>query len=193
LATTVTGSLPRYHAVSVNSGEVFAGHELELTHWLKLTCGLRFSNWSNYGEAFSIVFDNNYQPESHNEFAKGERYYSKSFIEPRISLSMLTGAHGSVKASYNRTTQHINQINNSISPFNSLEVWLPSGPNIKPMFAHIVDLGFVKSWPSVSLDLSADVYYKRMYNQLGYSPHAEMFLNPYFEGEPGKVTEGPMI
>ena len=178
-------SLDTMRVSEVNSGELvlYAGNELELTHWLHLAYGLRLSNWSNYGEAFSIVYDNTHQPLSYHEFAKGERYYSKSYIEPRISLSVRTGAHESVKASYNRTTQHINQINNSISPFNSLEVWLPSGPNIKPMFAHIFDLGFVKNWPAVSLDLSADVYYKRMYNQLGYSPHAEMFLNPYLEGE----------
>ena len=75
------------------------------------------------------------------EYAKGVRYYSRTFLEPRISISFKTGRHASFKASYNRTTQHINQISNSISPFNSLEVWLPSGPNIKPQLADIADLG----------------------------------------------------
>jgi hypothetical protein len=129
------------------------------------------------------VYDQDYQPVSRQEYAKGVRYYSKNYFEPRVSVSVKTGKYGSLKASYNRTTQHINQINNSISPFNSLEVWLPSGPNLKPQYADIADMGFVLSWPDAGLDFSADVYYKDLHNQTGYASHAEMFLNPYLEGE----------
>jgi hypothetical protein len=169
----------------VNSGELvlYAGNEQEITDWLQVNYGFRLSNWSNYGEAFSVLYDENYNPLSYEEYPKGKRYYSKNFLEPRISLSVRTGRLASLKASYNRTTQHINLINNSISPFNTLEVWLPSGPNIKPQYADIFDLGFVKAWPAVLIDISADVYYKKMYNQVGYDYHAEMLLNPLLEGE----------
>ena len=169
----------------VNSGEFifYAGDELELFNKLLFTYGFRFSNWSNYGESFSIVYDENYDPVSYATYAKGVRYYSRSYLEPRLSLSFKAGKYTAIKASYNRTTQYINQINNSISPFNSLEVWLPSGPNIKPQYADIFDLGFMTSWPKYLVDLNADIYYKKMQNQLGYSYHAEMLLNPYLEGE----------
>jgi hypothetical protein len=169
----------------VNSTELvlYAGIEQKITDWMGLHYGLRYSNWSNYGEAFSIGYDEAYNPVSYHEYAKGERYYSKSFPEPRVSVSFRTGPMAYIKASYNRTIQHINQINNSISPLNSLEVWLPSGPNIKPQSAHILDLGFQKAWPERSVDVSADVYYKKMDNQIGYSYHAEMLLNPFLEGE----------
>ena len=52
-----------------------------------------------------------------------------------------------------------------------------------PQYADIFNLGFVKSWPGKSVDLNLDVYYKNLFNQVGYSYHAEMFLNPYLEGE----------
>jgi hypothetical protein len=169
----------------MNSGEfvLYAGDELEILPWMKLKYGFRFSNWSNYGEAFSIVYDKEHNPVSYAEYAKGLRYYSKNYLEPRISLSFKAGMFTSIKVSYNRTIQHINQINNSISPLNTLEVWLPSGPNIKPQHADIFDLGLVKAWPRYAFDLYVDVYYKKMFNQLGYSYHAEMLLNPYLEGE----------
>jgi hypothetical protein len=168
-----------------NSSELvlYAGNEQKIARWLWLNYGLRISNWSNYGEAFSIVYDENYNPVSQNSYSKGERYYSNNNIEPRISLSIKTGSLSSIKLSYNRPVQYINLINNSISPLNSLEVWLPSGPNIKHQYADVYNAGYIKEWPKIKVDLSADIYCKRMYNQIGYSPHAEMFLNPYIEGE----------
>lgn len=179
------GTYGNLRVSEVNSGEfvLYAGYNQKLTGWLTIDYGLRFSNWSNYGEAFSIVYDALYNPVSYEEYAKNERYYSKSMPEPRISVSLRTGHMAYIKASYNRTIQHINQINNSISPLNSLEVWLPSGPNIKPQSAHIVNLGYIKAWPVKAIELGADVYYKKMENQVGYSYHAEMLLNPYLEGE----------
>ncbi len=182
----ITDNAATQNSVSqANSSELvlYAGNEQKIAGWLWLNYGFRILNWSNYGEAFSIVYDENYNPVSRNSYAKGERYYSTSNIEPRLSLSIKTGSFSSVKLSYNRPVQHINLINNSISPFNSLEVWLPSGPNIKPQYADVYNAGYIKEWHKIKLDLMADVYYKRMYNQIGYSPHAEMFLNPYIEGE----------
>ncbi len=180
-----SANLDTMRVSEINSGELvaYAGNELKPFSRLKINYGLRLSNWCNYGEAFSIVYDENNNPVSMMEYAKGIRYYSRTFLEPRISISFKTGRHASFKACYNRTTQHINQISNSISPFNSLEVWLPSGPNIKPQLADIADLGYTIFWPGRSVDLTLDVYYKRMYNQMGYQDHAEMFLNPYLEGE----------
>jgi|WetSurSiteA1Bulk_404760.scaffolds.fasta_scaffold00024_4 hypothetical protein len=169
----------------VNSGEIvlYAGDEFEPAKWMKINLGFRLSNWSNYGEAFSISYDSKYIPVSIEKYDKGTRYYTRNYLEPRVSVSFKTGKSASVKVSYNRTIQHINQINNSISPFNSLEVWLPSGSNIKPQYADIYDVGFMKSWSGCAVDLNADIYYKSMHNQLGYSYHAEMLLNPYLEGE----------
>ena len=169
----------------VNSSELVAyvGHELRPFSGLQINYGLRVTSWNNFGEAFSIVYDKAYNPVLQQKYEKGVRYYTRNFLEPRISVSARTGRHASLKASYNRTIQNINQISNSISPFNSLEVWLPSGPNIKPQQADIADLGYSISWPKKSLDLAVDIYYKWMYNQLGYQDHSEMFLNPYLEGE----------
>ena len=179
------GTYENMRVSEVNSGEIvlYAGYDQKIADWLYINYGLRFSNWSNYGEAYSIVYDEFYNPVSYEEYAKNERYYSKSMPEPRISVSLKTGHMAYIKASYNRTIQHINQINNSISPLNSLEVWLPSGPNIKPQSAHILNLGYLKAWPDRAVDIGADVYYKKMDNQVGYGYHAEMLLNPYLEGE----------
>jgi hypothetical protein len=173
------------HTVSTtNSNEfiLYAGNEYKASEKLLLNYGMRFSRWSNLGEAFVVKYEN-FEPVDYESYAEGERYYSNNSVEPRISLSYKTSDFSSVKASYNRTLQHINLINNSISPLNSLEVWLPSGPNIKPQKADGYNLGYVHSWPVKSLEFNADVYYKKLYNQVGYAYHANTLLNPLLEGE----------
>lgn len=174
-----------YKVSIVNSSElvIYAGGEHKILSWLNINYGIRLSNWSNFGEAFSIIYDEDYNPTDYKNYSKGEQYYSSLKAEPRISLSIRTGEYSSIKTSYNRTIQHINLINNSISPFNSLEVWIPSGPNIKPQFANIYNLGYLVSFPDINLDIQSDIYLKQLYNQIGYQYHAEMVLNPHIEGE----------
>lgn len=168
----------------VNSGEIvlYAGNRQQLSNRININYGFRLSSWNNFGEAFVVRYSD-HKAVAYESYAQGEHFYSHIAFEPRLSFSYKTGSLSSLKASYNRTSQHINLINNSISPFNSLEVWLPSGPNIKPQKADILDLGFIKAWPKHSLDLSADIFYKKMYNQIGFEYHAQTLVNPLIEGE----------
>ncbi len=161
----------------------FAGAEHEILPWLRLNYGLRFVNWANYGEAFLVSYDEEYQPTELTQIPEGERFFEHTGIEPRFSFSVRTGKLSSLKGSYCRTSQYINLITNSISPFNSLEVWLPSGPNIQPQYADIVDFGFVKSFTKSGFGIRADLFHKWMHNQIGYEYHANMLINPYIEGE----------
>lgn len=174
-----------YQVSPVSSSELvlYSGAEHEVLPWLKLNYGLRFTSWANFGESFVVQYDDNYQQESIEYYEKGERFYKHLSIQPRLSASFRTGRVSSIKASYSRTNQYINLITNSISPFNSLEVWLPAGPNIKPQYADIVNLGYVQSFASNKLTLLTDIYYKWMYNQIGYEYHANMLINPQIEGE----------
>ncbi|MBN1117774.1 MAG: TonB-dependent receptor [Bacteroidales bacterium] len=179
-------NLPYYLQVSkVNSGELilYAGNEHEISDALQINYGMRISSWSDVGEGFSIAYSADYEPTDTIIYAKGERYYSNSNVEPRISLSIKTGDFSSLKLSYNKMVQHINLINNSLSPFNTLDVWLPSGPNIKPQIARIVNLGYLQHLNKYSLELSSDIFYKKMDNQIGFIYHPETLLNPFIEGE----------
>lgn len=168
----------------LNSSEVilYAGNEHHLNKKILLNYGLRLSLWQDIGEAYIVNYQN-YEPVDLSYYESGVSYYSKAFIEPRISVSYKLGTYSSIKASYNRTNQNIHLINNSISPFNTLEVWLPSGPNIKPQTANIYNLGILHSWKDKSIDFTADIYHKTLYNQIGYIDHADLLLNAFMEGE----------
>lgn len=162
---------------------LYGGGDHEVLPWLRVRYGLRIVSWSNYGEAFVYQYDEQYQPLVRTDYAEGEKFFEHGALEPRLSLAVRTGKLTGIKASYNRTSQNVNLITNSISPFNSLEVWLPAGPNIRPQYADIIDLGFVKETRYTGLTLQTDIFYKWMYNQIGYEYHASMLVNPLIEGE----------
>lgn len=168
----------------VNSGEftLYIGNQQQLNNRIYLSYGTRLSNWSNYGEAFVVNFDNAINSD-YVSYAQGERFYSHVYFEPRFSLTYKINKNGYISTSFNRTSQQINLINNSISPFNSLEVWLPAGPNIKPQKADIVNIGIKQSFKDQKYEIKGDLYYKLMQNQIGFKYHAQTVLNPLIEGE----------
>lgn len=168
----------------VNSAEfiLYGGNEHTLAEKFLISYGLRINNWSDFGEAFIVQY-RNHEPAKVDYYKKGENYYSRAMLEPRLSLSYKVATFSSLKASYNRTVQNVHLINNSLSPFNSLEVWLPSGPNIKPQFSSIYNVGYIHAWPEKAIDFSVDFFYKTLQNQIGFIYHSKMLLNPFIEGE----------
>jgi hypothetical protein len=173
-------------ALSVrNSVELvlYGNHELKLNEKWGVNYGARFSLWSNTGEAFEFVFDENRNPIDTLYYAKGENYKQYVNIEPRFTVSYLLSEHASIKASYARNAQNVHLVSNSISPFTSLEVWLPSSINIKPQIANQVSLGYYRSLTRAGTSLTAEAFYKKMQHQIDYNAHAETLLNPLVERE----------
>jgi len=160
---------------------IYVENEQTITDKLNLRYGLRISLWNNTGEAVEFVYDENLNPVDSIYYAPGKSYHHYFNIEPRLSINYLLSEHTSLKLSYARTTQYLQLVSNSISPFTTLDVWLPSGPNIPDQKADQVALGIFHISDRLGLNFSAEGYYKKMYNQIDYIDHAEMLLNPIVE------------
>lgn len=180
------GGVPIPPIVSVkNSNEfiMYGNHEIRWgDHW-GLNYGLRISTWTNEGEAFEFVFDGNHNLIDTIFYKKGDKYKSYQNIAPRLSIRYGINDNNSFKASFSHNVQNIHLITNSISPFSSFEVWLPSSINIKPQTANQLVLGYNRYLPSTGVSLELESYYKRMNNQIDYEAHAETLLNPLLERE----------
>ncbi len=150
---------------------------------LKIRYGVRIPTWRNLGESSVYYFDEQHQPVKKTDFADGERYNRHAFIEPRLGMSYQMNNRNALKFSYSRTSQFIQLITNSISPFTTLDIWLPSSPNIRPQQANQVSLGYYTTNKNQHHRFSTEGFFKRMSNQIDYNYHAEMLLNPLVEGE----------
>lgn len=183
LSDTVLPAIPLLSVRNSSEFVLYANHELSLTHRWGLNYGVRLSSWSNIGESFEFVFDESRNPIDTLFYKKGEQYKKYVNAEPRITLRYLLNETSSLKASFSRNIQNIHLVTNSISPFTSLEVWLPSSINIKPEAANQATFGFYKTLNHLGASFTAETFYKRMTNQIDYESHAETLLNPVLERE----------
>ena len=166
-----------------NSTELvlYANHEITLDkHW-GLNYGLRLSSWSNAGAAFEFIFDKNRNTVDTLSFRQGQSYSTYVNAEPRFTVRYLLDEKSSFKTTFSRNIQNVHLITNSISPFTSLDVWLPSSINIKPQAADQVTLGYYRSLTGTGVSFVAETFYKKMYNQIDYEAHASILLNPAME------------
>lgn len=152
-----------------------------ISNWLSIRYGARINLWMNSGRSTEYTFDDNHQVTDTSYYKPGEVYNHFITLEPRIGISFRINPATSIRAGYSRTVQHIHLITNSISPFTTIEVWLPSGPNIKPETADILTAGFFRKLHTPAMEFSVEAFYKRMYNQIDYIDHAQMLLNPLVE------------
>ena len=168
-----------------NSSELvlYASHDRELGDCWKLDYGVRFSSWKNVGSSFEFKYDDSRNVIDTLYFQKGESYARYLNLEPRIALRYEVGEHSSLKVSYAHNVQNVHMISNSVSPFSSLEVWLPSSVNIQPQRSDQVTLGYYKAFPDAGVTAFWEVFDKRMYNLIDFLPHAETLLNPLIESQ----------
>jgi len=98
-------------------------------------------------------------------------------VEPRINISY-SFKDQSLKASYNRLNQYLHLISNTSSP-TPLDIWVPSGPYLKPQKLDQFALGFYKN--AKSLRFESEIFYKKIKNKLDYVDGADLVGNDNIE------------
>lgn len=160
----------------------YVTNEWNATEKLNISYGIRVSAFSVMGKGDYYMFDaegNITDTLSYkaNEIAK--TYFN---AEPRLSLAYLISDHNSVKAAYARNTQNLHLLSNSTSS-SPTDLWIMNSPMIKPEISDQVSLGYYHNLRNNTIELSAEVYYKSMQNQIDYKNGANTQANEKVEGE----------
>ncbi len=144
--------------------------------------GLRMSIFSNLGGAEQYYYDDEFEYSHSRKFKRMSSYNTKIYLEPRISWSYVFSPSSSLKGGYARTAQYIHQATNSTSG-SPLDVWFVSSPNVKPQISDQFSVGVFHNIRNNKLELSLELFYKKMYNSIDFKDHAKLLLNEYLEGE----------
>ncbi|WP_316812781.1 TonB-dependent receptor [Pedobacter heparinus] len=148
---------------------LYYSQQISLNKSFELNYGLRLGFFRNSEEKRNI-FDEQGNPL--------KQYDHEFFVkpEPRLNISYLPSVNQRVFLTYNLNYQYLQLIQNSTLAFSSLEPWVPASAMIKPQRSNHFALGYRYS-PANYL-FTANVYYKKLDNQLDLIGHAQIIRNP---------------
>ena len=173
---------PKLEQSNSRQSVIYFNAEYKINEKWRFNAGIRGMGWSNVGPTTFYTFDEKYEPVDSIKTGDGV-YNSYANLNPRLGLQYSLDSTSYLKLTYGLYHQYMQLISNSASPFTSVEIWLPSSPNIKPQRANQIALGYLKYFSKPKIEISSEVYYKKMDNQIDYKPHANTLLNPLVEGE----------
>ncbi|PKP10926.1 MAG: hypothetical protein CVU09_05240 [Bacteroidetes bacterium HGW-Bacteroidetes-4] len=137
---------------------VFINDVLTLSPKITLQVGLRFTLYQYLLTSTNIEL---------------KRYQG---LEPRASFKYQLTENNSVKASFNRNQQFITLLSyTSISTPD--DVWKLADPDLKPVIADQVALGYYQNFHNNTLEFSAELYYKKLQHLSDYKNGAVLKLN----------------
>ncbi|RYG02520.1 MAG: TonB-dependent receptor [Chitinophagaceae bacterium] len=105
-----------------------------------------------------------------------------AYLEPRLSVRYTVQKNTFVKAGYSRSTQYLHLLSNTASP-SPVDLYFPSTNNIRPSLTDQVSVGIVTVPEKFPLELSAEVFYKKMDGVLDYIDNASLSLNQLVEAD----------
>ncbi|MDO5607689.1 MAG: TonB-dependent receptor [Capnocytophaga sp.] len=134
---------------TIESG-IYIENELFLWERLRMNAGLR---WSHYHHA--------------------KKDYS--MFEPRLSASYTLASDWAAKASYASMNQYVHLLSTSGVGL-PMDLWVPTTDLIAPQRSRQVAVGLAKDFIDKNLNFSAEGFYKKMDNIIGYAPGANFLL-----------------
>lgn len=153
---------------------------------LLLVYGLRNSVFQVIGPGNQYIFDktNPLQWEVTDTIQLERKTFYDEFInwEPRISFRFKINDQSSVKGSYNRMVQYIQQAQSaqSVAPY---DVWYTASNNIPPQLADQVVLGYFRNFLEDRIETSVEVYYKDLQNVSDIVDNGDILGNELLEGQ----------
>ncbi|MFX0555497.1 TonB-dependent receptor [Maribacter sp. CXY002] len=163
---------------------VFAGFgnvNWNLNENLSISTGLRFNHFVFVGP-YKQGFFNEITGElaSTNVFEKGAGVKTYNNLEPRLGINYLVSENTSIKASYARLNQYLQNVYNSTTPLPTSR-WKTSDPNIEPQSSDAFGLGIYTGLVDNSMEFGLEGYYRLSENNITYKPGADFFLAEYLE------------
>ena len=153
-------------------GAIYINNDQKITDRFKLTYGFRLSAFNYLGRGNAYVLEDpnpgrRKQIVDTVSYGRGESIESFITPEPRISFNYQLNETSSIKGSYNRMAQYVHLVSVTTAS-TPLDLWTPSTNNIAPERAHLYSLGYFRNLKNNKYELSGEVYFRTITNQLDY-------------------------
>jgi hypothetical protein len=164
---------------------LYLGDKYDVTSDLTISAGIRYNIYNYLGPQTINTYAPNLPRQAVNvldstAYSGGKVINTYQAPDIRISARYLLNDNLSVKAGYNTLHQYIHLLSNSTS-ISPTDIYKLSDPNIKPEYGDQVSLGLFKNANANTVEMSVEVYYKRLRNYLDYRSGAVLLLNQHIE------------
>ncbi|TVQ87539.1 MAG: TonB-dependent receptor [Bacteroidetes bacterium] len=171
---------------ALEHGIYFNNEQSLFNNRLLLVYGLRNSVFQLIGPGNQYVFDKTdplqWEVTDTLQLERGNFYDEFINWEPRFSFRLKLNERSSVKGSYNRMVQYIQQAQSaqSVAPY---DVWYSVSNNIPPQIADQVALGYFRNFLDNRIETSIELYYKDMQNVSDVVDNGDILGNELVEGQ----------
>lgn len=168
---TVTNSLSKQGRNGLENA-IYLSNNYKPNNDLSFDVGLRVSAYTLMGGDDYNIYSNG-TVKSTIKLAKSS--FGKTYInpEPRFTLNYRITDQNSFKAGYARNVQHLHILSNSTASSPS-DQWIGNSYNIKPEISDQYSIGYVNTLNQNMFEMSTELYYKNLQNQLDYVDGAEV-------------------
>lgn len=160
----------------------YASDEWEVNERLSTTFGLRASTFAALGPGEFRTFDGEGNTLDTKSYDSGKIVKTYFTLEPRVTASYLLSSSSSLKASYTRNSQNLHLMSNSTAA-SPTDLYIMNSNNVKPEIADQIAVGYFKNLQNDRYELSAEVYYKWMQNQIEYRSGTDLRGNNNVEAD----------
>lgn len=179
--TSSYNSLTLQNKYSIDAA-AYISHEWNPSEKIKFNYGSRLSSFSVLGPGSFSSYDKDGKIMNTVTYASGKVVKTYINPQPRAAATYQLNNISSVKLSYSRNVQNLHLLSNSTGS-NPTDLWIPSSNNVKPEIADQVSAGYYKNLNKNKYELSAEVYYKKMQNQIDYKSGAQLMANENVESQ----------
>ncbi|WP_298714528.1 carboxypeptidase-like regulatory domain-containing protein [Chitinophaga sp.] len=168
-------------------GALYLDHEWKAGNKFGVQYGLRLSGFQYIGKGTAYYYADTVAGTRKRflgtkDYERGKTIADYYFLEPRISARYAINSSSAIKAAFSRSAQYMHQLSNTASP-TPVDIWTPVSNNVKPQLTDQVTAGYFYNAPGDKFELSAEVFYKSMQDQLDFIDNADLDLNEYIEGD----------
>ena len=160
-------SLPQSAPYYAHELGIYASDEWEVTKWLKLNMGLRYSHFEHVGSFTRYGIDQRDMITDSTVYKPGEIIKQYNRLEPRLNMRFLVAKYTSIKVSATLNYQYLHQIPLATISL-PVDAWMPSTDLLKPQTCVQVSLGVYQNFYKNMFEAYVEGYYKKMYNLAEY-------------------------
>ena len=136
----------------------YVSDDIKVSERIKIQAGLRWSIFTQMGP---------YTASSGVKYLKGEEVVTYNGLEPRLSWRYAFNASNAIKGGVTVSNQYLHLVSNSSSTLPA-DVWVSSTERIKPQRGEQYALGYFKNLKKNMYEISAEIYFRTLRNQLDY-------------------------